>query len=87
MKANLEEVSEMEANDYINMMLELAPAIIRNDNPAYQLKCHWVRLVNRFPDLSGYQFPSVSASTRFNSEFVEVVHFLKSVSIELRNKI
>lgn len=77
----------MEAKDYISLMLELAPAIIRNENPAYQLKCHWVRLVNRFPDLSGYNFPTVSASTRFNSEFVEVVHFLKSVSIELRNKI
>ena len=76
----------MDAKDYISMMLELAPAIIRNDNPAYQLKCHWVRLVRKFPDLGGYNFPTVSASTRFNSEFVEVIHFLKFVSADLKNK-
>ena len=86
MKANLEG-NDMDEKDYISMMLELAPAIIRNENPAYQLTCHWVGLVRRFPDLGGYNFPTVSASTRFNSEFVEVIHFLKSVSIELRNKI
>lgn len=74
----------MREKDYISMMLELAQAIIRNENPAYQLKCHWVGLVRKFPDLSGYNFPSVSASTRFNSEFVEVIHFLKFVLNELK---
>lgn len=76
----------MEAKDYISIMLELAQAIIRNENPAYQLKCHWVGLVRRFPDLGGYNFPSVSSSTRFNSEFVEVIHFLKFVSADLKKK-
>ena len=77
----------MDVKDYISIMLELAPAIIRTDNPAFKLKCHWVKLVSRFPDLGGYNFPSVSASTRFNSEFVEVVHFLKFVLADLKNKI
>ena len=85
MKANLE-VNEMGAKDYISLMLELATAIIRNENPAFKLKCHWVKLVSRFPDLGCYNFPSVSASMRFNSEFVEVIHFLKLVSVELGKK-
>ena len=76
----------MDVKDYISLMLELAPAIIRTDNPAFKLKCHWVKLVSRFPDLGGYNFPSVSASIRFNSEFDEVIHFLKLVSVELGKK-
>lgn len=71
---------------YIELLIELSGAIIRQPLPAWSLRCHWMRLVGTFHDLGVYQFPQVSRECNFIADFREAVKFLKFVLDDLGKK-
>lgn len=74
----------MRKEAYIELLIELSGAIIRQPLPAWSLRCHWLRLVGTFPDLGVYQFPQVSRECYFINDFREAVGFLKFVLGDLK---
>lgn len=76
----------MRKEAYLELLIELSGAIIRQPLPAWSLRCHWLRLVGTFPELGEYQFPSVSRECYFISDFRQAVEFLKFVLKDLSKK-
>lgn len=76
----------MRKEAYIELLIELSNAITRQPLPAWSLRCHWMRLVNTFPDLGVYQFPNVSRECYFIADFRDAVGFLKFVLDDLKKK-
>lgn len=74
----------MKKEAYIELLIELSNAIIRQPLPAWSLRCHWLRLVGTFPELGVYQFPQVSRECNFIADFREVRKFLTFVLEDIK---
>lgn len=74
----------MRKDAYLELLIELSGAIIRQPLPAWSLRCHWMRLVGTFPDLGVYQFPAVSRECYFINDFRDAVKFLKFVLDDIK---
>lgn len=76
----------MSKESYIQLLIELSGAIIRQPLPAWTLRCHWMRLVNTFPELAKYQFPQVSRECYFIQDLREAVKFLEFVLEDIKKE-
>lgn len=74
----------MSKESYIQLLIELSGAIIRQPLPAWSLRCHWMRLVGTFPELGQYEFPAVSRDCYFINDFRQAVEFLKFVLDDIK---